>query len=172
MARNWEITFAREDWYAGDVAPARGAYSSTRRPYVPFDDSGLTHAELVSRVFAIPAGYINRALHFDLAHRFQEHFHPSYFDVEIEAISPGDAVDMNAADQFGTANQYSLLNLPDDWGDAGSVHSLRTTTFDFTPGITLEAGDLCRLRLTRRTDIDPSASPPIVMHYLTLYEGT
>jgi hypothetical protein len=65
------------------------------------------------------------------------------FTVEIEAVSDGDSLDLDAATGYDTANAITAPTVP---GTAGYVGQF---TCELTNDDGMAAGDLCRLRLTR-----------------------
>lgn len=67
------------------------------------------------------------------------------FDVAIEAITPGDALDTDASNSFDTANTGTDSAVP---GTAGNTDSVSVT---LTNNDSMAAGDVVRLSLTRAT---------------------
>lgn len=68
------------------------------------------------------------------------------FEGSIEAISDGDAVDIDAGDSFDTANTITAPTVP---GTAGHIDQF---TITLTNKDSIAAGDLCRFRLMRDAD--------------------
>lgn len=68
------------------------------------------------------------------------------FEGSIEAVSDGDATDLDAGDSFDTVNTITAPTVP---GTAGYIDQV---TITLTNKDNIAAGDLCRLKLMRDAD--------------------
>lgn len=68
------------------------------------------------------------------------------FEVSLEAISDGDAVDTDAADSFDTVNSSGGITVP---GTAGHIDQVSVT---LTNADSIAAGDYYRLKVSRDAD--------------------
>ena len=80
-------------------------------------------------------------------------------DVSIEAITPGDALDLDAGDSFDSVNSQDNTTVP---GTAGFMEAI---TVALTNKDSIAAGDLCRLKLTRDASSDDATGD---MHVLAV----
>lgn len=64
-------------------------------------------------------------------------------DVSVEAITPGDAVDLDTTDSFDTVNSTDNTTVP---GTAGYEDDISVT---LTNNDSIAAGDMCRIKVTR-----------------------
>lgn len=78
-------------------------------------------------------------------------------DVSVEAISDGDAIDLDAGDSFDTANSTDNTTVP---GTAGYMDVISVT---LTNNDSLAAGDYFRLRLTRDAASDTATGDMYVL---------
>lgn len=67
------------------------------------------------------------------------------FDIDVEAVTPGDALDLDASTSFGTVNTANS-SVP---GTAGNMAQCVVTMTNLDGAV---AGDLARFRVTRATD--------------------
>jgi len=65
------------------------------------------------------------------------------WECEVEAITPGDSTDLDAADSFDATNAAAAATVP------GTAGFLTTTTIALTNRDSMAAGDHVRLRITR-----------------------
>lgn len=65
------------------------------------------------------------------------------WEVEVEAITPGDSTDLDAADSFDATNAAAGATVP------GTAGFMTTTTVTLTNRDSMAAGDLCRIRISR-----------------------
>lgn len=65
------------------------------------------------------------------------------WEVEVEAITPGDSVDLDAADSFDTTNAAAGATVP------ATAGFMTTTTIALTNRDSMAAGDHVRIRITR-----------------------
>jgi len=79
------------------------------------------------------------------------------WDVSLEAISDGDAVDLDAADSFDSVNSADNTTVP---GTAGYIDQVAVT---LTNADSLAAGDYFRLRLTRDAASDTAAGDALAL---------
>jgi hypothetical protein len=110
------------------------------RPYLAFD---AAVQETCYWTFVAPAGLttpLTAVIHFRMASATTG---TVQFDVALEAITPGDALDLDAASSFATANSSSLQAVPATAGYLG------TLTITLSNNDSIAAGDLVRLRLAR-----------------------
>ncbi len=68
------------------------------------------------------------------------------FEGSVEAVSDGDATDLDAGDSFDTANTITAPTVP---GTAGYLDQF---TITLTNADSIAAGDYCRFRLVRDAD--------------------
>lgn len=68
------------------------------------------------------------------------------FQAAVEAITPGDSVDLDTTDSFDTVNNSASTTVP---GTAGFMQSISIT---LTNADSIAAGDLVRIRLNRDAD--------------------
>ncbi len=78
-------------------------------------------------------------------------------DVSIEAVSDGDATDLDAGDSFDTVNSTDNTTVP---ATAGYIDQISVT---LTNADSLAAGDYFRLRLTRDAASDTGAGDMYVL---------
>ena len=88
------------------------------------------------------------------------------FEVSLEAISDGDAVDTDAADSFDTVNSGSAT-VP---GTAGYIDQVSVT---LTNADAIAAGDLFRLRVSRDADdgTNDTATGDLYLHSVELRDA-
>jgi hypothetical protein len=78
-------------------------------------------------------------------------------DVALEAVSDGDAVDLDAGDSFDSVNSVDNTTVP---GTAGYIDQISVT---LTNADSIAAGDLCRVQLTRDAASDSAAGDMYVL---------
>lgn len=132
-----------------DFLPGSAEFPTSNFPqYLKVNDRDVlafdaTTSENCSWSFAAPQGVttpLTAVVHFMAASATSGTFQP---DVSIEAITPGDATDLDAGTSFDTVNAGAATTVP---GTAGfeQVVSITLTNND-----SIAAGDRCRLKLAR-----------------------
>lgn len=80
------------------------------------------------------------------------------WDVSLEAVTPGDATDLDAGDSFDTINSTDNTTVP---ATAGYMQEISVT---LTNADSIAAGDYFRLRLTRDAASDTGAGDAYVLN--------
>lgn len=153
MANNFEINLPAHSWVLPSSAyPARGVVQN--RPFLAFDDTTVEGCR--SAPFQMPAAYtgsgtLKADIHYIMASATSGTVN---FEVAVEAFTAADAVDLDSAESFDTANSGSAT-VP------GTAGYLGVMTISLTNKDSVAAGDYVRLRLERDADdggSDDSAS--------------
>ena len=79
------------------------------------------------------------------------------FQASLEAITDGDAIDLDAGDSFDTANSSGSITVP------GTAGYLDVITITMTNADSIAAGDLFRLKLNRDADTDTATGDAHVL---------
>ena len=79
------------------------------------------------------------------------------WDVSLEAVTDGDAVDLDAGDSFDTVNSTDNTTVP---GTAGYIDQVTVT---LTNADSIAAGDYFRLRVTRDAASDTSTGDALLL---------
>lgn len=144
MANTFEITLD-PDAFVPDVslAPDRGLVQG--RPYWAFDASSVR--TLRSKPFVWPAAYDGGGtLKCDLLLIAESATSGKFdFEISVEAITPADAVDLDAGESFDTANTG-------DGTVPGTAGHLMLLTITLTNKDSVAAGDLVRFKIERDAD--------------------
>lgn len=143
MANNFEINLPPSAWLpAATNGPAQGSLATYDRPYLAFDDS--TDESAITRPFQMPAAYTGSGtLKADIDYVMASATSGKVdFEISVEAITPADAVDLDAADSFDTANNNNET-VP---GTAGYLSKLTVT---LSSKDSVQPGDYVRLKINR-----------------------
>jgi hypothetical protein len=140
MARSLLIFDAR-----ANVAPASNAARLALvnvRPVLEFKDAATNEVAIFEAI--MPQAYGGRTLTAKLFYFMASAVSGDIdWDVEVEAISPGDSLDLDAADSFDTVNSTDNTTVP---GTAGFLDLVIVT---LTNKDSVVAGDHVRFRVTR-----------------------
>ena len=144
MANSFEIVLGAQSF----VLPSSSACSRgvlQNRPFLAFDDTTVERA--FSQPFQMPAaftgsGTLRADIHYMMASATSGKVD---FDVAVEAITAADAVDLDAADSFDTANSGDQT-VPSTAGYLGVL------TIALTNRDSVAVGDYVRIRLERDAD--------------------
>jgi hypothetical protein len=164
MANNFEIIVSPEGFVLPASAhPDRGVVQG--RSYLAFDVSTVETAR--SKAFRMPAAYtgsgtLKAAIQYAMASATSGKVD---FEVAVEALTPADAVDTDAAESFDTANAGNQT-VP---GTAGYLGELIIT---LTNKDSVAAGDYVRITIERDADdgTDDTASGDARVYSVTIYE--
>lgn len=144
MADNFQRDFPAQGW----VIPSSGGCARgvvQNRPFLAFDDTTVENA--ISPPLQMPAAYtgsgtLKADIHYMMASATTGKVD---FEVSVEALTAGDAVNMNSASSFDTANAANQT-IPGTAGHPGKL------TVTLTNKDSVAAGDYVRLRLERDAD--------------------
>ena len=164
MANNFEINLPAQGW----VIPSSGGCSRgvvQNRSYLAFDDTTVEAARSVP--FQMPAAYTGSGtLKADIFYMMASATSGKVdFEVAVEAVTAADAVDLDSAESFDTANAANQT-VP---GTAGYLGKLTVT---LTNKDSVAAGDMVRLKLERDADdgTDDTASGDARVLLITVRE--
>jgi hypothetical protein len=124
----------------GSAFPGNGRTQD--RPYLAFD---AATDQACAWTFVAPQGItgtLTAILHLIMASATTS---STYWQAQVEAVTPGDATDLDAGTSFDTANSGNAA-VP---ATAGYLHTVSIT---LTNADSIAAGDLVRLRLNRDAD--------------------
>lgn len=127
---------------AGDVA-ASPENTQSSRAWWAFDDTN--EEAIVSSPFVMPTQYTGSGLVLVVFGFFKTEIvaaDEAHLDVYVEAVTPGDAVDMESATSWGTANGGNVVPV----GTAGNLVSLSITLTNDDGAV---VGDLIRIGVRR-----------------------
>lgn len=144
MANTFELSLDADAWVPPSTAhPDRGVVQN--RPYWAFD--AATVEGLRSKAFQMPAAYTGTGtLKLDIFYAMANATSGKVdFEASVEAITPDDATDTDAAESFDTANAANET-VP---GTAGYMSVL---TITLTNKDSVAAGDMVRIKLERDAD--------------------
>lgn len=167
MANNWEITLDPDAWVPDSTNhPDRGVVQ--HRPYLAFD--AATEETAYSKAFRCPTEHTGEGtLKADIAYAMDSAMSGEViFGIAVEAISDGDATDLDAGTSFDTANMSSETTVP---GTAGYMDVITITLSNDGNNGPLAAGDYVRLKLYRDADAaGDDATGDAHVFYVTIYE--
>lgn len=164
MANNFELNLPAGAWVLPSSAyPNRAVVQN--REYLAFDDTTVEGAR--SRPFAMPAAYTGSGtlkvdIHYIMASATANKVD---WEVSVEAVTPADAVDLDAGESFDTLNAANDT-VPGTAGHLGVV------TITLTNKDSVAAGDMVRLKLERDADdgSDDTAAGDARFLFARLYE--
>ena len=129
------------------VLPGSGAPGldvAANRPFVAFDESSVE--TVYSKAVALPGQYGGGTLKANIGYVMASATSGKVdFEVSVEAVTDGDALDLDAGDDFDTPNAVAAT-VP---GTAGHLDVLTVTLSNKD---SVAAGDLFRIRLKRDAD--------------------
>lgn len=163
MANRWEALFTPDAWVPPSSSHAdRGVVQG--RLYLAFDDTAVE--TMRSREIIVPAAYNGGTVKADVYYMMASATSGKVdFEVSIEAVSDGDALDLDAAESFDSVNAGNAT-VP---GTAGHPDVI---TITLTNKDSMAAGDLLRLKLERDSDdaTDDTATGDARVLAVRLYE--
>lgn len=125
------------------------------RFYLAFND---TTDETCYWTFVMPQG-VTGALSAVITYRASAASGTAAFEVAVEAITDGDAVDTDSASSFDSVNTTSAATVP------GTIGYIDQVSITLTNADSIAAGDYARLRLNRDVSADNAAGD---LHVLTV----
>ena len=144
MANNFEVSLPAQGW----VIPSSGGcgralWSTPMRPVLAFDDT--TSEVCYSPPFRMPASYTGAGtLKADIEYAMLSATSGGVvFGVSVEAVTPGDALDLSGSASFDTENTNSGT-VP------ATAKYLQEITVTLTNKDSVAAGDMVRLKLARK----------------------
>lgn len=143
MANNFEITLTPSAWLPNATnGPAQACMATYDRSNMAYDDT--TKETAISKAIRIPAAYTGSGtLKADIDYAMATATSGNVaFEVSVEAVTPGDAIDLDAADSFDSANSNSGA-VP---ATAGYPQRITVT---LSSKDSVAAGDYVRLKLAR-----------------------
>lgn len=164
MANNFEINLNPDAWVPPTSAhPDRGVVQG--RPYWAFDAS--TVETLRSKAFRMPTAYTGSGtLKVDIFYAAASATSGKFdFEISVEAITPGDAVNTGTTESFDSVNAGNQT-VP------GTAGYLGVLTITLTNKDSVAAGDLVRLKLERDADdaTDDTATGDARIYDVAIYE--
>lgn len=164
MANNLEIDLPPNAWFLpGSNHPDRKVVQN--RPFLSYDDTTVESAYSVP--FIMPAGYTGSGtLKADVSYTMSTATSGKIdFEISVEAVTSGDAQDIDAGDSFDTANGANET-VP---ATAGYMSILTVT---LTNKDSVAAGDYVRLKLERDADdgTNDTASGDARVFHVRIYE--
>lgn len=165
MANNFEISFAPSSFILPSSAhPDRNVVQG--REYLAFDASTVETAR--SKQFRMPAAYtgsgtLKAAIQYAMASVFSGKVD---FEISVEALTPGDAVDTDSAESFDTANAGDQTVPGTAAGYPGEL------IITLTNKDSVAAGDMVRIKLERDADdgTNDTATGDCRVYSVTVYE--
>lgn len=142
MANTFEIGLSPYSYLPNSTnGPVQGSYSTYLLPYLGFDDTTVETAQ--SFPFQMPAAYAGGTLYLDVWYMMATATSGSVaFRAYVEAITSGDAVDLDAGDSYDSANQGNST-VPSTAGYK------KVLTITLTNKDSVAAGDWVRVKLDR-----------------------
>lgn len=164
MARNFELLYDPDCFVLPTSNYAdRGIVQN--RAFLAFDASIVESA--ISKAIQMPAAYTGSGvLKADILYAAATATSGKFdFEVAVEAVTPGDAVDTDSADSFDTVNAGNQT-VP------GTAGYLGVLTITLANKDSLVAGDMFRFRLERDADdaTDDNAAGDARVYSVTIYE--
>lgn len=156
MATRFILTPNSAEFPSTNFPQLQAIHSTGRRPVLSFDASTN---ESCNWTIIVPQGWtgtITAIITYVMASATSGDVD---IDVEVESITDGDSVDLDAAESFDTANSTDNTTVP---GTAGFPDQVTVT---LTNNDSSAAGDYIRVRLTRDAVADTAAGD---MHVLAM----
>ena len=164
MPNNFELNIPVTHGLPNDTnGPAQGCLATYNRPYLAFDDT--TTETWQSLPVQIPAAYTGSGtLKLDVAFICATATSGNFgANAYVEAITSGDAVDLDAGDSYDAANAGST-SVP---ATAGYV---KTLTITLTNKDSLAAGDMVRIKFARDPAVSGDCTGDVRVLYFVLRE--
>jgi hypothetical protein len=166
LARNFEVQLDPGAFIPPSSAHAdRGVVQNGE--YMAFDET--TVEAMYSKRFQMPAAYTGSGtLKADIAYAAASATTGKFdFEISVEALTAGDAVDTDSASSFDTANAANET-VP------ATAGYMETLTITLTNKDSVAAGDWVRIKLERDADdgTDDTASGDARVYCVTVYEET
>lgn len=143
MADNFTVELPPDSWLPNATnGPAQACIATYDLPYMAFDDS--TKETAFSKIIRCPSGYTGSGtLKADIDYIMATATSGTVdWEVSVQAVTPGDSLDMDAGESYDTLNSNSGT-VP---GTAGYPQRITVT---LTNKDSIAAGDLVRLKLAR-----------------------